>query len=112
MAYKLDLPPSAAIHPVVHVSQLKKHIPPGTEVIDYLHVVATDPDAPVTPVQILSSRAIWKGGSLVKQVLVQWANQPKSMASWEDEHDMLRRYQTTWGQAVAKGEGNVKTITS
>ena len=110
MAYKLDLPPSAAIHPVVHVSQLKKHIPPGTEVIDYLHVVATDPDAPVTPVQILSSRAIWKGGSLVKQVLVQWANQPKSMASWEDEHDMLRRYQTAWGQAVAKGEGNVKTI--
>ena len=55
MAYKLLLHPSAAIHLVVQVSQLKNHIPPGTEVLDSLHVVATDPAAQVIPVQIRSS---------------------------------------------------------
>lgn len=94
IAYKLELPPPAAIHPVIHVSQLKKHVPPGTEVLDSLHVVATDPSVKLIPVQILGRRSILKGGSLMKQVLVQWANQPPSMASWEDEHDMKRRHHT------------------
>jgi hypothetical protein len=111
VAYKLELPPSAAIHPVVHVSQLKKHIPPGTEVLDTLHVVATDPSAQIVPVQILSNRSIWRGGFMVQQVFVQWANQPPSMDSWEVEHDMRRCYHTAWGQAVAKGGGNVTAAT-
>jgi hypothetical protein len=29
MAYKLELPPSNKIHGVMHVSMLKKHIPPS-----------------------------------------------------------------------------------
>jgi hypothetical protein len=32
VAYKLQLPPSARIHPVVHVSKLKKAIPPQAQV--------------------------------------------------------------------------------
>jgi len=107
VAYKLDLPPAATIHPVVHVSQLKKHVPPNTEVLDSLHSVATDPSVKIQPAQVLSSRAIWRGGALAKQVLVQWAGQPPSMASWEDVHDMRRRHRTACGQAVAKGGGRV-----
>lgn len=43
VAYKLELPPSTNIHPVVHVSHLKKHVPPQTQVLDTLDSIATDP---------------------------------------------------------------------
>ena len=58
MAYKLDLLPSATIHPVDHVSQLKKHVLPNREVLDSLHLVATDLSVKIQPVHVLSSRAI------------------------------------------------------
>lgn len=58
VAYKLELLPSAAIHPVDHVSQLKKHVLPTTEVLDLVHSVATDPSVKIQPVHMLSSRAI------------------------------------------------------
>ena len=111
VAYKLDLPSSAAIHPVVHVSQLKKHVPPNTEVLQSLHLVASDPLTQLKPDMLLSLRIVQSGGSLRKQVLVRWEGQPDSMATWEDEQDMYRRYRTAWGQAVAKGGGNVMIMT-
>ena len=52
VAYKLDLPTSTQIHPVVHVSQLKKHIP-ANEVLEFLDAVATDYPAALMPIQVL-----------------------------------------------------------
>jgi hypothetical protein len=102
VAYKLDLPASAQIHPVVHVSQLKKHVPPQAEVLDTLDAVVTDPTVQVLPLQVLAVRGVLNGGKLQQRVLVQWEHQPPSMATWEDVSDMSRRYRTAGVKLLVK----------
>lgn len=55
VAYKLDLPDDCRIHPVVHVSQLKRQVPPTAVVTDDLSTIPVDPEAENTPVQVLES---------------------------------------------------------
>jgi hypothetical protein len=81
VAYRLDLPVSSKIHPVVHVSQLKlaagyKGPAPATLPLDL-------PEFSV-PVQILHMRGLTKGNCLVQQGLVQWSGLPSDLATWED----------------------------
>lgn len=92
VAYKLDLPPEAKIHPVVHVSQLKKHVPPTVTASDNLSTVCTDPMSALSPETFLDSRLVSRGSSTVKQYLVQWSALPPSMATWEEATDLKRRY--------------------
>jgi hypothetical protein len=64
VAYKLDLPNHAQIHPVVHVSQLKLQVHPNTEIAEDLGAVSTDPEQGPSPVMILAVRDIMMGGKL------------------------------------------------
>jgi hypothetical protein len=61
VAYKLDLPSSAKIHPVVHVSQLKGQVPPSTLVSTDLATVSSDPDRVLWPRQVLDQRIVIRG---------------------------------------------------
>jgi hypothetical protein len=81
VAYKLDLPSSSKIHPVVHVSQLKKHIAPSIQVSSDLSLVCIDPTQAMVSEAFLETRYAMKGGSTVKQLLVQWIGLPASMAT-------------------------------
>ncbi|XP_066333908.1 uncharacterized protein [Miscanthus floridulus] len=84
VAYKLDLPVDAKIHLVVHVSQLKGHVPPSTPVSTDLDTVSSDPDRVLWPQKILEQRSILRGAKDSTQLLVQWHGLPADMATWED----------------------------
>lgn len=70
VAYKLQLPPTCLIHPVVHVSQLKRHIPPGHQVSEDLSVVHTDPMAVVEPVLVLDKAWVPHGAGTSSRSLI------------------------------------------
>ena len=92
VAYRLDLPPDAKIHPVVHVSQLKLHIPPTAVASADLTAITTDPMQLLTPEKILDFRMVQRGASTIKQLLVQWTLLPPELATWEEESDLARRF--------------------
>jgi len=92
VAYRLDLPQDAKIHPVVHVSQLKLHIPPTAMASADLTAITTDPMQLLTPEKILDFRMVQRGASTIKQLLVQWTLLPPELATWEEESDLARRF--------------------
>lgn len=85
VAYRLELPPGTRIHPVVHVSQLKKQVPAASAVSSDLSSVCTDPLVNLAPIAALDHRTVLRGASAVPQVRIQWEGLPASMATWEDE---------------------------
>jgi len=84
VTYELELPSTAKIHPVFHVSLL--HLTHGVK------VPISPPTLPISdkfelllePAKVLSHR--WKGPHL--ELFVQWKAQPKEESSWED-YDLL-----------------------
>lgn len=109
VAYKLDLPAGSQIHDVVHVSQLKRHLPPQTEVSDANLILQGDENQVVQPLQILASRSIQRGGVTIPQVHVAWDADTPPSATWEDAFALQQRFPDAlaWGQASSQGVGHV-----
>jgi hypothetical protein len=84
LAYKLQLPEGVKIHPVFHVSQLKKHL--GANVIPEpgIPLITADGRIKMAPAKVLQTRSLPRNGVLVTQWLVEWANLPATDASWDD----------------------------
>lgn len=80
VAYKLDLPPQAKIH-VIHVSQLKKHIPAQADTKDDLSTIPDNPDEQLKPVTVLDKKMVVTGGSATTKLKVQWDVLPPSLAT-------------------------------
>lgn len=88
VAYKLELPSSSQVHPVVHVSQLRKHVPANTPVSTSITSLALATDVAVEPLQILERAFIPHGGATARRIRVRWAGLPEDLTSWEDSEDL------------------------
>lgn len=74
VAYKLDLPASSKIHPIFHVSQLKKAISPTVTVAQLPQSL----EGLQVPDKILQRRLNFAG---LSQLLIQWSGIPTSLAT-------------------------------
>jgi hypothetical protein len=109
VAYRLDLPAHSSIHPVFHVSQLKKALGATHQIITDLPY---DFALNLVPEQILESRLVPRGNCRVQQVLVKWNNLPSSLATWEDYEALRQEFPraAAWGQAAFQEGGMLAAL--
>ncbi|XP_026396575.1 uncharacterized protein LOC113291234 [Papaver somniferum] len=92
VAYKLKLPVDSRIHPVFHVSQLKKKI--GQHVSTTTSLPLVDPAGSfiITPIAVLDSRYILRGDTTIHQLLIHWAGALVEDATWEDAYHIHSQF--------------------
>ncbi|WMV42652.1 hypothetical protein MTR67_036037 [Solanum verrucosum] len=94
VAYELELPQElAAVHPVFHISMLKKCIGDPSLILSTESVKIKDNlSYEEVPVQILDRQVRRLRTKDVASVKVLWRNQLVEEATWEAEEDMKKRY--------------------
>ena len=91
VAYKLQLPISVKVHPVFHVSQLKKYI--GKEPTQFdLPLLDADGVLAKEPIAVLDRRMNKRRGRLITEVLIQWSNCFLEDATWECLYDLQQKF--------------------
>lgn len=98
------------LHPVFHVSLLKKSVGPGVPTQAHLPAVSEAGTIDPIPSEILDHRWIKRGKKIMHEVLVRWANLPIDDATWEDPHHLHQRFPTLdlEGKVGFEGVGNDK----
>ncbi|XP_069149998.1 uncharacterized protein [Solanum lycopersicum] len=94
VAYKLALPPIlSAVHPVFHVSTLRKYIPDESHLLS-LDSVELGPDLTFEkePITIFDRQVQKLRTEEIASVKVLWKHQFVGEATWETESDMRARY--------------------
>ncbi|XP_070003942.1 uncharacterized protein [Nicotiana sylvestris] len=94
VAYDLALPPSlSSVHPVFHVSMLRKYIGDPSHILDF-STVQLDDDLTfdVEPVAILGRQVQKLRSKDIASVKVQWKGRPVEEATWKTERQMQSRY--------------------
>ena len=94
VAYQLALPPGlSGVHPIFHISMLKKYHQGGDHVIQWDSVLL---DQNLTfeeePITILDRQIRKLRSKEIASVKVQWKHRPVEEATWETESDMRRKY--------------------
>ena len=86
MAYKLELPASSRVHPVFHVSCLKKVIGNKIPVQTILPELDEEGKIILDPEVITETRICQLRNRSISEYLIKWKNLPAEDSTWEDEN--------------------------
>ena len=89
VAYRLALPPLCRLHPVFHVSRLKKVAPPQVLLQEICTVLAEDGELLLHPKAVLESRMNVEG---LVEVLIKWRDLLDYENSWEKLSDLQQKF--------------------
>lgn len=92
MAYKLDLPLSLCIHPIFHVSLLKKKLGNHEITSPTLPPILPEGDVQWKPKKVLELGMVKQKDAAVVRWLVQWQRFSQENATWEDAIDIQTRF--------------------
>ncbi|KAF5443243.1 hypothetical protein F2P56_035816, partial [Juglans regia] len=105
VAYKLDLPTASRIHPVFHVSCLKRKLGNQIQPLPTLPPVNTDGEIQPEPAGILDRRLKRLGDRAITEVLIQWVGASSENNSWESLAKMRDLYPHLVGKLPSSGRG-------
>ena len=86
MAYKLELPTSSQVHPVFHVSCLKKVIRDKPPVQKILPELDEEGKTILEPKAVTETRTRQLRNRSISEYLIKWNNLPTKDSTWEDEN--------------------------
>ena len=86
MAYKLELPASSRMHPVFHVSCLKKVIGENIPVQTILPKLDEEGKIILEPEEVTETRTRQLQNQSISEYLIKWKNLPTEDSTWEDEN--------------------------
>ncbi|KAJ9552225.1 hypothetical protein OSB04_016270 [Centaurea solstitialis] len=93
VAYRLQLPESARIHPVFHVSQLRKAVGEGLSSKILPPQLAVDLTLQVEPEALLDVRTVGKNDLGNLEVLVKWKDTLDFESTWENLEALIHSFQ-------------------
>src|SRR5262249_22935414 len=100
VSYRLALPPHLSyVHPVFHISMLRKYIPDPSHVLQAPDVeIVEDLSYEETLVAILDRQIRKLRNKEISIIKVQWQNQRIEECTWETEESMKTRYPELFSQ--------------
>ena len=92
VAYKLDLPIECRIHPVFHVSCLKKKLGEMVQPAPQLPPISDSGVTTWQPLRILDRRLFKRINMPVTRLLIQWTGFSAADATWEDYSEFVPHF--------------------
>ncbi|KAF5480773.1 hypothetical protein F2P56_001489 [Juglans regia] len=106
VAYKLELPPNSSVHPIFHVSRLKKYVGPNSQISPVLPLVDSHGIFKMELEAILDRRMTVVDNRPFIELLVKWRGVTKENSTWEPVEQLRAHYPDLVGK-VFQREGQL-----